>query len=267
MTELRTRPATDTDYPTFARLFPELAVPDPLPSEDAFIARMMDDVVIVEDAGSPVGYGFSQVYGKSTHVVHVVAAKEARGRGVGAAIMSALRARAIADGCTRWFLNVKQENVPAIRVYERAGMSREAEGWTLRMPWSALTKLPDVDPALHVTTVTPDAAEDAALAARFGLDAARLGSLRNRRGVVLLVTKGEGRHGAFAAFDPVFPGIYPIRVEHPMLAKPLMQAFVPHAKHDYTNVWVEENHALRDVLVGAGAEQQFSIYRMSSALP
>jgi GNAT superfamily N-acetyltransferase len=265
MTELRARSATAADYTTFARLFPELAVPDPLPTPEAFVERMVNRVLIVEDDSGPLGYGFYMFYGSTMHVVHVVAAKEARGRGVGGAIMKELRARALAEGCARWMLNVKQDNAPAIRVYERAGMTRELEGWTLDMPWSALASWPDGDGS--VVPHAPEPAEDQALATRLTLDVARLDALRQRPGVVLLAMKRNGLHDAFAAFDPSFPGVYPIRVLDPSLAKPLVQAFRPYAKHDHTHVWVEANAELRDQLLGAGATQKFSIYRMSAPLP
>lgn len=262
--DLRARRATAADYTTFARLFPELAVPDPLPSPEQFVERMVPRIVIIEDDGGALGYGFSHLYGQTTHVVHVVAAKDARGRGVGAAIMKELRARAESEGCTRWFLNVKQENVPAIKLYERMGMSRESEGWTLRMPWKALDALPDAQ--IEATAYTPDSAEDKELAKRFDLDLARIEALRQRPDVAVLALKDDVGPKAFAAFDPTFPGIYPIRVAKPNLAKPLMKELLPLAKHDYVNVWVEENRALKDLLISAGAALQFAIYRMGSAL-
>jgi hypothetical protein len=151
-------------------------------------------------------------------------------------------------------------------VYERAGMTRESEGWTLRMPWNALSALPDMDPPMNVTAYTPEDAEDEALAARFGLEVARLEALRKRPNVAMLALKDEVAPRAFAAFDPTFPGIYPIRVEEPALAKPLMKELLPHAKHDYANVWVEENQPLKELLLGAGAELQFSIYRLGGSL-
>jgi ribosomal-protein-alanine N-acetyltransferase len=261
---LRGRIATAQDYPTFAQLFPELQVPDPLPPEQQFVSRMLPRVTIVEDADGPLGYGFYQVYGKTTHVVHVVSAPATRGRGVGAAIMNELRARALAEGCSRWFLNVKQENAHAIKLYERAGMSIESQGWTLRMPWSSLDSLPGAD--IQATPYTPDSTEDQELAARFDLDVARLEALRARPQVALLALKDQEGPKAFAAFDPAFPGIYPIRVAKAELAKPIMKELLPLAKHDYVNVWVEENEALRDLLLGAGATLQFSIYRMSAPL-
>ena len=261
---LRARRATAADYTTFARLFPELAVPDPLPSREQFATKMLARVLIVEDDGGAVGYGFYQLYGQTTHVVHVVAAREARGRGVGAAIMAALRERAEVEGCRRWFLNVKQENAPAITLYERAGMSRESEGWTLRMPWSALDSLPDAQ--IAASAYTPDSAADQDLAQRFGLDVARIEALRQRPNVAVLALKDDVGPKAFAVFDPTFPGIYPIRVAKPELAKPLMKELMPLAKHDYVNVWVEENLSLRNLLIDAGAVLQFSIYRMGAEL-
>jgi hypothetical protein len=59
------RAAAAADHATFARLFPELGVDDPLPTPDQFTARMVPRTLILEDGGDAVGYGFWQVYGRT----------------------------------------------------------------------------------------------------------------------------------------------------------------------------------------------------------
>lgn len=65
------RAASALDYPVFARLFPELGVSDPLPTEEQFATRMLPRVSVLDETGDALGYAFHQVYGSTTHVVHV----------------------------------------------------------------------------------------------------------------------------------------------------------------------------------------------------
>src|SRR5437773_2813151 len=99
---LRTRVATAADYGAFARLFPELRVPDPLPSEEQFARRMLPRVLLLAgDDGETIGYAFWQRYGRMAHVVQVVVDPRTRGRGGGAALMEAVRVEVVRAGCSR----------------------------------------------------------------------------------------------------------------------------------------------------------------------
>ena len=80
---LTVRDATPADYPTYVRLFPALAVPDPVLTSEAFEAEMLPPVVVVEDGANAVGYASFRVYGTLAHVVHVVVDASARGGGAG----------------------------------------------------------------------------------------------------------------------------------------------------------------------------------------
>jgi ribosomal protein S18 acetylase RimI-like enzyme len=64
---------------------------------------------------------------KNTHVARlysVAVADAARGRGVGEALLRAGEHAALARGCTRLRLEVRQDNAGAIRLYERLGYRR-----------------------------------------------------------------------------------------------------------------------------------------------
>ena len=178
--------------------------------------------------------------------------------------MDDVRRRASSDGCTRWYLNVKQTNASAIRLYERCGMSIELEGWAMRTTWATLATLPDS--AGDIVAHVPGPDDDAALAARFDVDPERIALLRARPGVVLLALREAGEPAAFAAFDPAFPGVYPVRVARGELARPLFDALRPHASVDHVNVAVEGDRALFERLQAAGAELQHAFYRMGARL-
>ncbi len=264
------RAARADDYGVFARLFPELRVEDPVPTPEAFAARMVPWTVVLEAeaGGDAVGYGFWQAYGPTAHVVQVVVDAGVRGRGLGIALMGALAERARERGCARWYLNVKQDNKPAIRLYERCGLRIEQPGWALRTAWSELAALPGADVAADaLEAFTPAAEDDAGVAAALRLDAHRIGVLRARPGVLLRALRERGVPVAFAAFDPAFPGVYPLGVARAPLARPLLELLRPHAREDRLLVTVEGDASLRAALEGAGARVLHRFFRMSAPLP
>jgi GNAT superfamily N-acetyltransferase len=258
------RLATPPDYPAFAHLFPELGVPDPVPTAADFEGRMLPRVVILEGTDGPIGYAFWRLYGKTAHVVHVVVDARARRQGAGRALLEDVRARVRAEGCSRWYLNVKQDNGAAIALYERCGFAIEAESWTVRATWADLDALPD--PRASAAAYSPPHGEDSALAARFDIEPERLALLRKRPEIVLSALREESALVAFAAFDPRFPGVYPLRVARHELVRPLLDALRPHASHSYTHLSVEHDRALFDLLSNAGATLVHALYRMTGAV-
>jgi GNAT superfamily N-acetyltransferase len=259
------RDAVAEDYPVFARLFPELAVEDPVPAREQFAAQMLPKVVIVEDANGPAGYAFWRTYGRIAHVVHVVVDPLARGRGLGRALMADVRRRVLVQECTRWFLNVKQDNSAAIGLYARCGLATEQRGWALRAEWSQLHSLPE--PHGDVVAFTPAPEEDSSIAARFDETPEHLSSLRSRAGVVLVGLRAAGLLVGFAAFDPSFPGVRPVHVARVEFARTLFEGLRPHARHDHVHVTFERNQALLEALTSLGAKVRHAFYRMGGVLP
>jgi GNAT superfamily N-acetyltransferase len=260
---INVRDATADDYPVFARLFPALGVDDPVLTPSQFASRMLPAVIIAEEDGAALGYTFWQIHGPRAHIVQVVVDETARNRGAGRALMEEVRQRVIAAGCSRWVLNVKQENAAAIRLYEKCGLVVEQEGWALRTEWTQLASLREC--LGEVTLYTPAPEEDAALAARFGETEERLHLLRSREGVVLAGLREAGAAVAFAAFDPAFPGVYPVRLARVDLARPLLLGLRPHARDAHVVIFVEGDHALFDELRARGAQIRHAMYRMGSA--
>jgi ribosomal protein S18 acetylase RimI-like enzyme len=259
------RVATAADYPAFTRLFPELRVPDPLPDVQHFVERMLPRVLVSCEGDVITGYAFWQLYGRTAHLVQLVVDQTARGHGRGRALMDAVRDAVAAAGCTRWYLNVKQDNERALRLYERCHLRIEHESWAMRIRWAQVDALVS-DGAGALSQKEPD---DAAIAARFGLDRERLALLRARPGTVLVALREGDALVAFAAFDPAYPGLYPFRVARPGLARPLLDACRVHAdraRFDFVRLVVEGDAAVKDVLRAAGAEVAFALLQMGAAL-
>lgn len=258
------RLATREDYPVFARLFPELGVADPLPDADAFATGMLPRVIILEADGESLGYALWQVYGAVAHVVHVVVDPRARGRRAGEALLAEVKARALGEGCARWFLNVKQDNASALRLYERVGFARVLEGWSVETTWEALATMPGEGGGATVRPLEPS--DDAEAAARFDVDAERIAQLRGRRGEVLLQVREAGALVAFAGFAPAYPGVFPVRVARAELARALFDGLRPHATAPRLHVFVEGNRPLYELLVASGARLEHALFRMEARL-
>lgn len=260
------RIATAADYPLFARLFPELRVPDPLPDAEQFVRRMLPRVLLLSRDNEAVGYAFWQLYGRTAHLVQVVVDPSARGCGAGRALMDSVRAAALAAGCTRWYLNVKRDNLPALRLYERCGFLIEHETWAMRIGWAQVDALVGDSTA---AVMNPQPADDATIATRFDVAAERLALLRARSGTVLVALRDHGGIVAFAAFDPAFPGAYPFRVARTGVARPLLEACRIHAdlhRFDFLNLAVEGDARLKDALSAAGAQISFELVQMGASL-
>ncbi|MCL2449771.1 MAG: GNAT family N-acetyltransferase [Polyangiaceae bacterium] len=257
------RDATPGDYDVFARLFPQLHVPDPLLSAAQFAEQMLPHTVIADD-GAPVGYAHWRFYGATAHVVHVVVDARARHRGVGRALMHEIRRRAVARGASRWYLNVKADNAPAIALYERMGMSLEQRGWSMHTDWAALRALPRVTRSLAIE-LSDDAISR--FASDHGLDPERLALVRRRPAVVFAALRDDGGTCAIAAFDPGFPSIHPIVVARPDYAPALFDALFPHARQPEVYVPVEGDVALATAIRRGGAKLRHEILRMAAPLP
>jgi GNAT superfamily N-acetyltransferase len=261
MTKLTTRSATAEDYPTFTRLFPELEVEDPLPGPEVFEGRMMATTIIAEADGAAAGYAYYLVYGGATlHVGHVVTDPLMRRRGVGVALLEALRREAKREGCSRWYLNVKQGNTAALRLYESCGFAVEHDSWAVIASWDVLSAFPPDAPGAAAKELAAD--DDGRFEGRFGMERGRLAALRSREGVILAGLSSDEPLG-LVAFDPNFPGMYPIRLAAPELAGPLFAFLRPRAIKPNVHIVIEGDALLRDALVARGGTLHESFHRMS----
>lgn len=272
MRELRfVRPATADDYEAYVRLLAELGVDDPAPPKERWVADMAPNTLVYDEGSGAVGYVFYRLLGHDVHVANLAVAKEARRRGVGKALMGAVAKDARAKGCETWALNVKVENEPAITLYRSLGFTTEYEAAYMRIGWDAVARLPGGEEGISTRTIEPH--EDAALEAALNVQRGRIAERRAREGWVLLRLVDEARPSevrvGFACFNPVFPNSFPFRVARPTLARPLLEAIRPHARpeHDYTQLMVEGDEALRDVLVAIGAEIKLDLLYMSGPIP
>ncbi|HEX5533777.1 MAG TPA: ribosomal protein S18-alanine N-acetyltransferase [Actinomycetales bacterium] len=80
-----------------------------------------------EDAGTQLlGYAGLASNGAEADVQTIAVAPQAQGRGVGALLLGALLEEAARRGCSTVLLEVRADNEPAIRLYQRHGFERIA---------------------------------------------------------------------------------------------------------------------------------------------
>ena len=185
-----------------------------------------------------------------------------------AAARADTRARRSA-GCTRWYLNVKADNTPAIRLYERCGFAIDKESWALSIPWSAALAIP-FDPGLATALVRPE--DEAEVAERFRHER------RTHRCVLararpdpswLPCTPPTGRPGRVRRVRPSPSRRVSVRGA-PARSRRQPLACVPRyadlATFDFIRLTVEGNRPLYEGLIASGATLTFAMLQLASPL-
>ena len=268
---LSIRPATAVDYDHFVRLFAELRVDDPVPTESHWRASQQAKSLIVEHENHPIGYGVAEALKDVGYVRQIVVDPAYRRQRVGRRLMDALAARLRLAGCTTWRLNVKIDNIAAQRLYEMLGLKVAYRSTVLRMAWSAVERLPVTDQVFEVHTIQP--ADDAVLEAMFDVTLGQLADHRAREGQVLLRIGARNapvdRALGLASFAPCFPGASPLRVADTAAARALLQAIRQHSRAGdaEVNLVIENDDATVALLRGAGAIVRFEMYHYRGELP
>jgi GNAT superfamily N-acetyltransferase len=151
------RPATREDLPLIAALIRALAEYEKLAHEvrfneatlgaNLFGARAFAEVVIGEVDGTMQGFAlffhnFSTFEGRpGIYLEDLFVRPEARGSGLGKALLSHIAGLAVERGCARLEWSVLDWNAPAIGFYEKLG-ARPMDGWTImRLDGAALSAL------------------------------------------------------------------------------------------------------------------------------
>lgn len=154
---LAIRPATPADLPLIAQLIRDLAEYEKLAHEvrfdegvlaqKLFGARPYAEVVIGEIDGVAMGFAlffhnFSTFEGRpGIYLEDLFVRPEARGSGLGKALLSHLAMLAVERDCARLEWSVLDWNAPAIGFYRALGAKAMDEWTVMRMDGDALTRL------------------------------------------------------------------------------------------------------------------------------
>ncbi len=263
------RRAFPEDHPAYARLFPELEVPDPIPPLDVWWSRQGPQTIIAEARGEVVGYLWFELIGGMLYVRNVVSDPRLRRQGIGRKLLRESMRRGVEAGAIRWCLNVKDDNVAAIRLYESLGLRTEYPTRVLRLRWD----LPPVHDAGGGLTVTAHINDAGRVERALGL---LEGSVQRAvdQGRVAVTALRSAEVVGFAAFDPGFPGAYPFVARDLEVAFALLEALSPHRQPFHDGSWresglqivVERDEALADALVAHGAQPVFRILHLAGPL-
>ncbi|MGK6320885.1 N-acetyltransferase family protein [Sphingomonas sp. DT-204] len=151
------RPAVPADVPTILRLVRELAEyerePDAVVATEAMLAEALfgdhpaAEAVIAEVDGAATGFAlffhnFSTWTGRrGLYLEDLYVTPEARGLGIGKALLRHVAALAVERGCGRFEWAVLDWNEPAVRFYDAMG-AESMDEWTVRrVSGEALLKL------------------------------------------------------------------------------------------------------------------------------
>jgi GNAT superfamily N-acetyltransferase len=131
----------------YERLLHEVVATEDGIRQALFGPRPYAEVVLAEDAGMPIGFAlffhtFSTFLGQpGIYLEDLFVIPEARGKGVGKALLAELARLAVTRGCGRVEWAVLDWNAPAIRFYDGLG-ARPNEEWTVyRLTGASLAAL------------------------------------------------------------------------------------------------------------------------------
>ena len=259
------RPALASDYDGYARLFPLLEVPDPVPTREKFVGTLMPDSLVAVEGDDVVGVVWARRRGDRLHVVHLIVDASRRRLGIGRALMNAAAARARSLDLTRWMLNVKPENTAARALYEASGMAETMSAVSLRLSWASLQLLPESSPDVVLTPLGDDGRYEAM--EKLGLARGELAAMRALPGRVFFGADLRGEPVGVMGFDAAFPGASPFRVTDPSHAAVLLASARPLARHGHLHVFVEGDTNLEATLMTAGAIVTLRTLRMEGSVP
>jgi GNAT superfamily N-acetyltransferase len=254
------RSATAADYTAFARLFPELGVDDPIPTKKRWDDEIMPSTWIAERAGLVLGYCFVHLLTEVGRVRHLVVAREAWRSGIGRALMQAAAKQFRTRGVSQWCLNVKPDNIAAIRLYESLGLRPAYRSCAMLLPWNVLHSLPPDEAGVMAQPASGN--EDQGLELAFKLPSGLLADTRGKPGRVLvkLAQAFSGTPLGIAGFDTTSRHTYPFRVTRTPLAGTLLRAlgsYVP--PQGAIQLVLEDDMELVHFLLGAGATMRLDV--------
>ncbi|AKQ68977.1 acetyltransferase, GNAT family [Myxococcus hansupus] len=265
------RPGRLEDHAVFARLFLELGVDDPPPPESMWAAELAPLALLAEGPRGVEAYGVAESLGTFGYVSQLVVAPSARGKGLGRTMMAHLAEHLRAQGCARWGLNVKRDNVPALALYTSLGMRPVREATTLRVTRAHLDALPPASPEGRLVPVTREDCD--ALTEAFRMVPGKLACFVARashRVLGLVDSRAPGRQWlGMMDLRASGPTLFPFFAVSPAHARTLLEdAFLRMGEGvSSLNVALMDDAPLVQRLRDAGAQTRLETFQLQGPLP
>lgn len=262
--------ATDKFYPDFVRLFAELGLDDPIPQLERWNEEWAPNTIFLMDGEAVVGYAMASSKSEPAHLIHVAVDPRSRRRGSGRALMLHMAERLRNAGRNTWYLNVRVDNWPAIRLYESLGFKTTSCMVVFRVDTAAMKRLPVASRAIHIREVDP--ADDRIIETQLGLPSGKISENRSRTTGMNLglhdTSAPENNAIGYGWFAPSFPGVYPLRLARPNLLHALLEHIFPlkTSPRPFIQVVVEDDQELVQILRDAGAVVYLDANHMEAAL-
>ncbi|WP_240359058.1 GNAT family N-acetyltransferase [Pyxidicoccus trucidator] len=259
------------DHALFIRLFAELGVDDPPPPPPVWESELAPLTVFAEGRGGVVAYAMTESLGEVGYVGQLVVDPSARGQGLGRWMMARLAERLRAQGCQRWALYVKRDNLPALRLYTSVGMRPVREAATLLVTRAQVAALPAAPPGLRLLPVGLE--EHAPLTAAFGMIPGKLARFAAKPSHQLsrLVDPAAASDAPLGVMDQRAAGrlLFPFFAVSPGHARALLEAAFAQLPDDVAalNLVVTDDARLDGLLREAGAEVRHETLELRGPLP
>ncbi len=259
------RPARSnpSDYEAYARLFLELAVPDPIPSRERYDEEIAPQSFVAERDGAIVGWMLTVTLENVGYVRQLMVDSGHRRGGLGRALMLEAARRFDEQGCDDWCLNVKPDNVAALGLYRALGMEQRYTSVAVRLSLGARHGL-SASEDCHVAPLTDE--ERGPVEAALHIPPGLLGRLTGG-GRLHLVCHEAGQPVGLAAFDPAFPGCFPFRTNAPRHARALLDALAAEVGDITLQVVLEDQPAVVAALEAAGATRVLDFVHLRGPVP
>ncbi len=263
------RPGRPEDHAVFARLFLELGVDDPPPPASVWAAELAPRALLAEGPLGVAAYAVAESLGAFGYVGQLVVAPSARGQGLGRTMMAHLAEHLRAQGCSRWGLNVKRDNVPALALYASFGMRPVREATTLRVTRAHLAALPTASPEGRLVPVAPE--DCGALTEAFRMMPGKLAGFVRRAShqlLGLIDTRAPGRPWLGLMDLRAGPTLFPFFAVSPAHARTLLEDAFRRVGEGVSslNVALTDDAPLVRLLRDAGAETRLETFELQGPL-
>ncbi|MFN0246046.1 MAG: GNAT family N-acetyltransferase [Kofleriaceae bacterium] len=261
---MQVRDASANDFDVYVRLFRELGVDEGTVSRDRFSSDLCRRMLVATDVNAMVGYLLYEILDGTGYVRNVVSDPDRRRSGIGHALMDHARERFVGAGASTWCLNVKADNLAAISLYEKVGMTLRYRTTVLRLPRTIALAAPD--PAYTLVPVPPDT--DEVVEARFHLLAGQLASARTKPGRLVAQLVHDGDVVGVGVFAAAIPGSFPWRLvarEHAAAFLGQLREHTPD-EASWLQVGVEDDDALVEHVRALGAYVHLELLHMHGSI-